>query len=63
MVHCRNELWGKGMFFCGSKLRYDLLSTMNIMNMVSEFGSLRGLRFVFLRSVFLTSELSGSHMN
>ena len=25
-------------FFCGSKLRYDLLSTMNIMNMVSEVG-------------------------
>ena len=25
-------------FFCGSKLWYDLLSTMNIMNMVSLVG-------------------------
>ena len=40
MAHCINELWGKGMFFCvcGIKLRYDLLSTMNIMDMVTEVG-------------------------
>ena len=42
VVHCRNELWGiaECFFFCGSKLHvwYDLLSTMNVMNMVSEDG-------------------------